>query len=555
MPPMEGSMPMIPALMRLKPSVTPFLPGEGVDVASLPGAIPSELAQLSDGDTLRLEAGLVRRTIHGRTYVMYAFNQMYPGPLIRVPQGATIVVDFRNHLDLPTTVHWHGVRLDNQFDGVPGLTQDPVLPGERFIYVINFKDAGIYWYHPHHREDIQQDLGLYGNMRVDSPDPNFFGPANREEHLILDDLLVDDRGLFPFGEEASTHALMGRFGNVLLVNGEPQYELAVSRGEVVRFFLTNVSNTRMFNLSFGGAPMKLVGADLGKFEREDWVGSVAIAPAQRYIIDVRFSELGVVPLLNRIQAIDHYRAEFYPHVDTLAVVTVGEGPAQPDLADAFEILRRNEDVAADIEPYRADFERAPDHELVLTMRGRELPLTLLRMMQLDTLYFPPVEWNDAMPMMNYVSSGQEVTWILRDPATGAENMDIDWDFELGDVVKIRLHNDNRALHPMQHPLHFHGQRLLVLEKDGVPTENLVWKDTVLLPTGSTMDILLELSNPGRWMAHCHIAEHLEAGMMLAFTVSDAASAGVDGGTPPTRGMNGSTLAGPRDDQTEEVRRR
>ena len=522
LPPMETSMPMLPPLMRLKPSVSPFLPGDGIDVGALPEALPGRVVELADGDTLALTASLVRRTIRGRPYVMYAFNEQHPGPLIRVKQGAEIVVDFTNQIDLPTSIHWHGVRVENRYDGVPGVTQDPVPPGGRFVYRVRFKDAGIYWYHPHHREDIQQDLGLYGNMFVRPGAEDYYAPVNGEEFLILDDLLVDGSGLYPFGGEAATHTLMGRFGNVLLVNGEPDYRLTVERGEVIRFFLTNVSNTRMFNLSFEDARMKIVGADLGKFERETWVSSVVLAPAQRYVIEVQFETAGVVALTNRIQAIDHYLATFYPRVDTLAVVDVSERRAAADHSADFGVLRDNVDVAAEVDPYRAHLDRSPDHELTLTLRVGNLPLTIRQMMQLDTLYFPPVEWNDAMPVMNYASTSHEVEWVLRDEASGNENMAIAWRFRVGDVVKIRLHNDIKALHPMQHPMHFHGQRLLVLAQDGRPNDNLVWKDTVLLPTGATTDILLELSNPGRWMAHCHIAEHLEAGMKMVFTVGPTA---------------------------------
>lgn len=122
-------------------------------------------------------------------------------------------------------------------------------------------------------------------------------------------------------------------------------------------------------------------------------------------------------------------------------------------------------------------------------------------------------------------------WILRDvtgqgtdpagtgdPGDAPENAEIDWRFRLGDVVKIRLRNDADAFHPMHHPIHLHGQRFLVLSRDGVPNRNLAWKDTVLVPVGSTVDLLMEASNPGEWMIHCHIAEHLDAGMMGSFTV-------------------------------------
>jgi len=120
--------------------------------------------------------------------------------------------------------------------------------------------------------------------------------------------------------------------------------------------------------------------------------------------------------------------------------------------------------------------------------------------------------------MNWASTPEQVHWTLRDSDTGLENMDIDWSFEVGDIVKIRVHNNRKSFHAMQHPLHIHGQRFLILEQNGVATKNLVWKDTAILPVGSTTDFLLEITNPGRWMIHCHIAEHLEAGMKMAFTV-------------------------------------
>ncbi len=130
---------------------------------------PTATLRLADGDTLDLSAGLVRRTIQGKTFVMYAFNGQVPGPLLRVAREATVTVRFHNKIDLPSTVHWHGLRLDNEFDGVPGLTQPEVAPGKSFTYRVHFPDAGVYWYHPHVREDIEQAMGLYGNMIVDSP--------------------------------------------------------------------------------------------------------------------------------------------------------------------------------------------------------------------------------------------------------------------------------------------------------------------------------------------------------------------------------------------------
>jgi FtsP/CotA-like multicopper oxidase with cupredoxin domain len=511
---------MLPSLMGSVPGVMPFLPGFDLDPATIPEAVFREIVEMADGDTLRLEAGFVRRTVGARTFTMYGFNGQYPGPLIRVPQGAEIVVLFKNSIDLPTAVHWHGVRLENQYDGVPGVTQDPIEPGESFLYRVYFRDAGLYWYHPHHREDIQQELGLYGNMLVDSPEPDYLGPVNGEDFLMLDDLLVDEGGIFPFGREAAVQTLMGRFGNQMLVNGEPRWETTVRRGEVRRLYFTNVANTRTFNVVLDGADAKLVGADIGKFERERFVENVVLAPAQRYIVDARFDTPGTYAVTNSIQAIDHFNAVYYPQVDTLGLVTVLDEPVVEDHGAAFETLRENADVIAEMDEYRRHFGRAPDHELELTVRVVDLPSAIVGVMALDTLFFPPVEWNDAMPMMNYLSTSQNLQWVLRDRTTGRENRDIDWTFRVGEVSKIRIENLRRSFHPMQHPIHLHGQRFLVISRDGVPEENLAWKDTVVIPVGSTFDILLEASNPGRWMAHCHIAEHLEAGMSMVFTVTE-----------------------------------
>jgi suppressor of ftsI len=324
--------------------------------------------------------------------------------------------------------------------------------------------------------------------------------------------------LIPFGASSTTHALMGRFGNVMLVNGEPRYELAVARGEVVRFFLTNVSNTRTFNLSFPGARMKVVASDVGNYEREAWVESIVIAPAERYVVHVRFDGNGVVPMVNNVRALDHLYGRFFSEVDTLGVVRVGPRVASSSLATSFTTLRADTAAAADIARYRRHFARPVDKSLVLTLEATGLPFFTRQIMQLDSIFFTPVEWSGTMPGMNWAATGDQVRWILRDPATGKENMDIDWTFRRGDVAKVRLVNERRSFHGMQHPIHFHGQRFLVLTVNGVPNTNLVWKDTVLLPAGAAADILLDLSNPGRWMVHCHIAEHLSAHMMMAFVV-------------------------------------
>ncbi len=520
MVPMDANMPMLPGLEGRTPTVGPYLPGRGIDAASLPAARPSEIVALADGDTLDITVSLVRRTIAGHEMVMFGYNGQYPGPLIQVPQNATVIVQVTNRIELPTTVHWHGIRLDNRFDGVPGVTQAAIGFDESFHYEVRVPDAGMFWYHPHVREDVQQDLGLFGNLLVVSHETLYYGPAHREEILVLDDMLMDDQGAIPWGDRAPTHALMGRFGNVMLVNGETDYQITAHRGEVIRFFLTNVANTRTFNVVFGNARVKLVASDVGRFEREQWVPSVVIAPAERYVVDVRFDRPGVVAITNTIQAINHFRGEFYPHVDTLGTVAVSTTDADPAVSRAFDTLRRHADVVTEIDQFRGMFDRPADYELETTVRVKDLPQPIVLAMEADTLYVPPMEWNDAMPMMNWLSTAEQVTWILRDRRTGAENENIQWRFARGDVVKVAVHNTPDSFHPMHHPIHVHGQRFLVLAVDGIRRSNLVWKDTAVVPVGSTVEMLVEMSNPGTWMLHCHIAEHLHAGMMMSFVVEE-----------------------------------
>ena len=516
MPPLPSGSTRAPmmGMAALVPSTGSYLPGAGIDPATLTASRPRRVIHLANGDTLRLESGLVRRTINGKTVVMYGFNGQHPGPLIDVARGATIVVQFRNGIDQPSAIHWHGVRLDNRYDGVPGVTQDAVAPGATFTYVVRFPDAGIYWYHPHVREDVQQDLGLYGNILVR---PRGEKPAhvNREQVLMLDDLLVGEHGLAAYGADSPTHALMGRFGNVMLVNGEPRYSLDVARGEVVRFYLTNVSNARLFNLSFAGARMKVVASDVGRFEREEWVSSVVLAPAERYVVDVQFVRPGRAAMVSRIQALDHMFGTFAPVVDTLGIVQVANRRVAPNYGARFADLRADSAMAAELAPLRSRFDGPPDHSLVLTMRTNGLPAIVANML---IGINAAVEWNDGMPMMNWIATAKEVAWVLRDPDTGKENMDVDWHFRAGEIVKIRVSNDPSSSHAMDHPLHLHGQRFLVVSRDGVPATNLVWKDTAIIPTGETVDLLVDMANPGRWMIHCHIAEHLGAGMMGVFTV-------------------------------------
>lgn len=513
--PMFPGLEMLPSEMALRPTEGAWLPS----APAAPMARPGARVTVAAGDTLELVAGPVRRVVGGREVTMLGFNGQYPGPLIEARQGTEIVVRLVNRLDAPTTVHWHGIRLENRFDGVPGSTQDPVEPGGEFVYRLRFPDTGTFWYHPHVREDVQQDLGLYGNIVVRQHD----GPVDgREEFLILDDLLVGEAGLVPYGAETPTHAAMGRFGNLMLVNGEPRWHGTARPGETIRFHFTNVANTRTFNVSFGpGVRLEVVGSDLGPYQRPQVVESVVIAPAERYIVDATFTGGGAVALMNRVRAIDHLYGRFFSVADTLGVVKVSGQPAtvagRTPHASVPEASSPLADGAAKAVP-APDSGLTPARTLEFRVEFSGLPFVTDQLMRLDSAYTNPVEWEGTMPTMNWSVTGREARWIVQDAATGRENMDIQWRFRRGEQVRIRLVNSRNTLHGMQHPIHLHGQRLLVLAVNGKRNENPVWKDTVLLPSGTAIDILAEMSNPGTWMLHCHIAEHLQSQMMMHFEV-------------------------------------
>jgi FtsP/CotA-like multicopper oxidase with cupredoxin domain len=421
----------------------------------------------------------------------------------------------------------------------------------------------------------------------------YWPPVNRELALTLDDILLEDGRVAPFGRSETTYVAMGRFGNVLLVNGEPELPLAAQRDEVVRFYLTNTANTRVFNVALPNARIKRVGGDSGRYEREELVDGVILAPSERVVLDVLFDEPGELTLEHRTSD------RTYP----LAAIVVEDEPAEPSFAPGFGELRTNADLAAERERLAPFLAADPDKTLALVaemeMGEPELPpgtdvaytcpmhpevisdqpgkcpkcgMKLLATAVAPIAYACPmhpeirsdrgdrcpkcgmklvpaqlvpqpgaggggdaqqhehaggghahdaggIEWEDDMVEVNRMTTPANTRWKLIDRATAAEGAGIDWRFRVGDRVKIRLVNEMDSDHPMHHPFHVHGAgRFLILARDGTVEPNLVWKDTVLVPTGQTVDILLEVTNPGRWMAHCHIAEHHESGMMFSFDV-------------------------------------
>ncbi len=559
------------------------------DTAGLPQASSTQEVELAHGDRYTLCIAPVTKRIGDATVRMLAYNGSIPGPTLRVPEGAEITVDIENEGDHEATVHWHGLRLENRFDGTHE-TQELIPTGGHYTAQVAFPDPGIYWYHPHVREDYGQELGLYANCIVVPADPDYWPPVHRELALTLDDVLIEDGQIAAFSPDETTYAAMGRFGNVLLVAGEPELALTAQAGEVVRLYLTNTANTRVFKVALPGARMKLVGGDSGRVEHEQFVVDVILAPSERVVVDVLFDTPGELALEHRTP----------DRTYKLADITVSEEHATPWLAGRFATLRTAPELAVERERILPLVEAPPDKTLGfqaemdmgepdvgegealvyacpmhpevvqgepgscpacgMKLIAQAAPTGYVCPMHLEVRSETPdhcpkcgmkllsarlvqasggghdehapgahghshatadgIEWEDDMVEVNKLTTPANMRWKLVDRSNDAENHDIHWQFRVGDRVKIRLVNEMDSDHPMHHPFHIHGAgRFLVLARDGAVEPNLVWKDTVLVRTGQVVDILFDVTNPGLWMAHCHIAEHHESGMMFSFDVT------------------------------------
>lgn len=394
--------------------------------------------------------------------VVWAYNESVPGPTIRIARGDTLRATLQNDLSQPTTIHWHGVRVPNSMDGVPGLTQEPVMPGEFFVYEFTPPDAGTFWFHPHVRSSEQVEHGLYGVLIVED---EHVTPYTQDIVWVVDDWsLGEDGQLYPFYNTRHDLVHDGRWGNVITVNGQSNEIIRAAPGERIRLRLVNTSNGRVYAPEFASLRADIIAVDGMPLTKPMPAAGFEIAPGNRIDVDI------TIP--TEVSASQYVINDRYTRqVNRLGVVEVQGESIMPSV----------------------------------------FPLPLAK-------HFP--DWSSVDPltpvteyiMKAGVGGPLGISWTLNDqvfsdsvPTSLARNT-----FSI-----LRFTNESSRLHPM----HLHGQFFTVIARNGLPVDEKFWRDTVLVHGNETVDVAMVPTELGTWALHCHILEHAEAGMMTTIEVS------------------------------------
>lgn len=392
---------------------------------------------------------------------VWAYNDTVPGSALRVRLGETLRVVLRNELSMATTVHWHGVRVPNTADGVPGVTQAPVEPGQSYTYEFTPPDPGTYWYHSHFAASEQLERGLYGSLVVEHPDE----PAWPTDVVwVIDDWLLDDAGQVDAAfNTPSDVEHNGRWGTLVTVNGSTQTLLDAAPGERLRLRLVNASNGRVYAPRFARLPASVIAVDGLPTAEPIPADGFVIAPGNRIDLDIIAPDAP-----GEFAIVDDFTGEEFP-LGRIAVAGAQTTTADFDvpLAERMPTWQASSAVAVDLE-YRLAIRRG-DGQWEWTINDRAFP--------------------DIDPLQ----------------------------VDQGAFVKLRLVNGSQLLHPM----HLHGQFFKVLTRNGEPVDEGHFRDTTLLLPGDTIEIGFVALDPGEWAFHCHIQEHAEAGMMTTLVVRPA----------------------------------
>jgi FtsP/CotA-like multicopper oxidase with cupredoxin domain len=390
-----------------------------------------------------------------------AFGRQVPGPTLVVERGQRLRVDFLNDTEAETTLHWHGLRVPEDQDGISQMA-DPVRPGEQHVYEFEVPDAGLYWYHPHMDTDSVLERGLYGTIWVRDPaEPE----VDCLSVVVLDDLLVGPDGAVGSAEPVGGMGGMSaeRLGDTLLANGQADLHTRVAPGASVLLAVINAANARYFDLSLQQHAMEVVGTDGGWLAAPFPVSSLLVAPGERWLLHFVAGEAGEYALTTGAVEL---------HDDSMG----GMGGMGDPLGSGSHRLWTLEVQGEPVQP--------------------------------EPLLLPQAE---VLP-----SEGEFVhTWVLDEDGGMGMTFTIDGE-QWPDVplvqatlgVPARFVVENRS--SMRHPFHLHGQRFAV--QGGEEISRLGWKDTLDVPAGETISFVTEADNPGEWLYHCHILEHAEDGM-------------------------------------------
>lgn len=409
---------------------------------------------------------------------LWTYNNRLPGPEIRVRQGDRVRVQFTNRLEEPTSVHWHGIRIENAMDGVAGLTQAPVMPGESVTYDFLVPDAGTYWYHAHNRSWNQVGRGLYGPLIVDEAEPPF--DADHDITLMIDDWRLVGEGTLDtasFGELMDwSHA--GRLGNYVSVNGKLAQTLNLRRGEAYRLRLINAANARVFQFDPNRMGAKILAYDGQSLPSPQTLSHapLLLGPAQRV-------DLLVVPEENfALEAFVNDQA--YP----IAGFSV-DGPAVANVPDIA--LQPNALPVPDL---------ANARRVRIDMTGGAMGGSVGMMFQ-------------GRPVTRRVMQDAGQLWAFNGVANLADEPM--FSASPGETIVIETINSTRWVHAM----HMHGHHFQVISRSGAQIDDgRPWRDTFLIGAQQTTDVAFVADNPGKWLYHCHMLEHAAAGMSTWFDV-------------------------------------
>ena len=432
---------------------------------------------------LRILVKSARVALAGVDYpetTVWSYNGQVPGLEIRARQGGRLKFVVENRLDEETTVHSHGLRMPNAMDGVPYVTQKPIAPGMTFTYDFEVPDAGTYWYHPHSNSAEQIGRGLSGPLIIDEREPI---QVDRDITWVLDDWRLRSNAAITddFGNRMDT-GMAGRIGNTVTVNGRIPDTLEVRAGERIRFRLINTANARIFGLDFGDHSPHIIAYDGQPVEpHEPPNGLVFLGPAMRtdLIIDMTGEPKQSFSIIDRF-----YPAQIYRLLD---FIYRDETPLRNrPLASAIRL-------PANTIP-EPDIDRAQRHEVAFGggMMGRG-------MMRGGMM---------GGGMMGRMMNASKM-WTINGVAFEGPVMEPLLTLKRGRSHVLSLRNET-AWH---HPIHLHGHSFRVIARNGKNTRYREWQDTVLIAPRQTADIAFVADNPGDWMFHCHIAEHLAGGMM------------------------------------------